>query len=157
MFSLFIRNLFYTILLPGMVAGYFPYLILGRPIRLQTAESPNVIQYLGVPVFLTGLIILVSCIAWFATHGKGTLSPLDPTKKLVLSGLYRYTRNPMYAGVMLMLIGEAMFYRSGSLWLYSAFVFIAFNLFIIGFEEPRLRKEFSKEYDDYCVKVRRWL
>jgi len=157
MFSLIIRNLIFAVLLPGMVAGYIPYLILGKPQHWISPGPLNGIQWLGIPAIIIGFVILLNCILRFAVYGKGTLSPLAPTKKLVVTGLYRYTRNPMYTGVMLMLAGEAMFYRSGSLWLYLVFVFIGFNLFIIGFEEPRLRREFSREYDDYCMKVRRWL
>jgi len=100
---------------------------------------------------------MVICIYEFAVFGKGTLSPLDPTKRLVVRGLYRYSRNPMYVGVMLMLIGEAIFAASIPLLIYLVLVFIGFNLFILLHEEPRLKRDFAEEYAEYCKKVRRWI
>jgi protein-S-isoprenylcysteine O-methyltransferase Ste14 len=123
--------------------------IFGEPLRLN--------QYAGAIVFLTGFVIMMICIINFAVKGRGTLSPADPTRKLVVSGLYRFSRNPMYAGVMLILIGEAIFFQTMNLWIYSFVVFIAFNIFIVLVEEPRLRKDFGEEYKTYCNKVRRWI
>lgn len=157
MTSLLLRNLFFTILQPGLVAGLAPYWILksaGIPIftvhdRLQ--------HYLAIILFLCGFIIMLLCILRFALEGRGTLSPADPTKKLVISGLYKYSRNPMYVGVMLMLIGESVYYNFSGLWVYTLCIFIAFYLFILFFEEPRLRRDFGDEYRQYCQRVRRWL
>ena len=104
-----------------------------------------------------GLAVLLTCIVSFATRGRGTLSPADPTKKLVISGLYRFSRNPMYIGVTMMLLGESIFFRSYVLGAYTLFIFIAFNIFIIFFEEPRLQDDFGSEYNQYTQKVRRWL
>jgi protein-S-isoprenylcysteine O-methyltransferase Ste14 len=100
---------------------------------------------------------MINCIVNFAIKGKGTLSPADPTKELVTGGLYRFSRNPMYIGVMMILIGEAIFFQSFSLWIYSLVVFIGFNIFILVHEEPRLRKAFGDDYNNYCRKVRRWI
>ncbi len=105
---------------------------------------------------ILGFLILMSCILRFATEGKGTISPIDPTKNLVAKGLYRYSRNPMYVGVMLLLLGEAVFWQSLFLAGYAAVVFIGFNLFIIIHEEPRLKRDFGTEYELYFQKVRRW-
>ena len=87
--------------------------------------------------------------------GKGTLSPADPTKRLVITGLYKYTRNPMYVGVMLLLLGESLFFRSVSLTIYGILIFSTFHIFIILKEEPRLKKDFGEEYDLYCKMVKR--
>ena len=153
--SLLLRNLVFTILQPGMVAGVVPYYILEEEIRLNKPE--RFYTYAGIVVVFVGLAVMLRCILQFALEGKGTLSPVDPTKRLVVRGLYRYSRNPMYVGVMLILIGEATITQSSSLWLYLTFVFIAFNLFILLHEERRLRRDFGAEYSDYCKKVRRWL
>lgn len=155
--SLFIRNLFFTILQPGMVAGVIPYWILGNRFIETFKNSISVFQYIAVCIFSTGFGILCYCIGLFALKGKGTLSPADPTKRLVVSGLYRFSRNPMYIGVLLMLIGEAVFFSSGNLLIYAAFIFLAFHLFVILHEEPRLNKDFGTEYQQYLTKVRRWL
>ena len=157
MLSLFFRNLFFTILQPGIVAGLVPYWILGGKAGHSFTKHLQFYQYIGILLFLIGLIIMFHCIFRFAVEGRGTLSPADPTKKLVVKGLYKFSRNPMYIGVMMILIGEAIFFSSYNLWIYLLFVFLAFNLFIILVEEPRLRKDFAAEYFQYCRKVRRWL
>lgn len=155
--DLILRNLVFTILQPGIVAGLLPYYILTSQANDFIPESFKVIHILGILVFLFGLFIMLTCIRSFAIEGKGTLSPVDPTKQLVTKGLYRYSRNPMYVGVLLILIGEAIFFQSAKLWRYALIVFLVFNLFIILIEEPRLRKDFGKTYQSYCKKVRRWL
>ena len=157
MLSLLLRNLFFTIIQPGLVAGLFPYWILGDKIKKVFSCDFQFYQYLGATLFLIGLVIMLECIIRFAIEGRGTLSPADPTKKLVTKGLYRFSRNPMYVGVMLILIGEAVFFESYSLWIYLLCIFLAFNLFIFLIEEPRLRKDFGVEYEQYCKKVRRWI
>jgi protein-S-isoprenylcysteine O-methyltransferase Ste14 len=157
MLSLFFRNLFFTILQPGLVAGLIPYWILGRELSNIRITSLQLRQYAGVVLFIIGLAIMLSCIVNFAVKGRGTLSPADPTKHLVVGGLYKYSRNPMYVGVMMMLIGEAIFFESTDLWVYLIIVFIGFHLFILLHEEPRLKKDFEAEYKEYCKKVRRWI
>ncbi|MFN2502101.1 MAG: isoprenylcysteine carboxylmethyltransferase family protein [Pyrinomonadaceae bacterium] len=157
MTSLFVRNLFFTILQPGVVTILLPFLILRTSDRGSIPDSLGWPQWIGAATVFVGVSIMASCIIRFATEGKGTISPLDPTKKLVLKGLYRYSRNPMYVGAMLLLVGEATFWMSALVALYAAVVFLAFNLFIILHEEPRLRREFASEYESYLGSVRRWL
>lgn len=156
MFSLFLRNLFFTILQPGLVAGLIPYLILGVDIKAAFIQPSHYNHYLGTIFFILGFTIMLSCIIGFAVKGYGTLSPADPTRRLVRSGLYKLSRNPMYLGVIMLLIGEAIFFQSIYLWLYSILIFLAFHFFILFSEEPRLRKDFGEEYGEYCNKVRRW-
>lgn len=156
MLSLLLRNLFFTILQPGIVTGLIPFWILGRQVKDNFTLSWDTYQYSGAIVFFIGLIIMLSCIISFAVKGKGTLSPADPTKRLVITGLYKYSRNPMYVGVMMILIGESIFFQSFSLAIYSTVIFIAFSLFIRSKEEPRLKKDFGEEYVRYCQRVRRW-
>lgn len=159
MVTLFIRNLVFTILQPGIVAGLIPYLILGNKtsdIFVTQLLHPG-LHSLGAIGFIIGFVIMLSCIRNFAIKGRGTLSPAYPTKRLVVAGLYKFSRNPMYVGVILMLIGEAIFFQSADLWVYSLFVFITFNIFILLIEEPRLKRDFGEEYTRYCKKVRRWI
>lgn len=157
MLSLFFRNFFFTLLQPGMVAGLFPYLILREKVKPTLDELFGLPQYFGSIIFFFGLIIMIKTIVQFALEGKGTLSPADPTKKLVIKGLYRFSRNPMYIGVMAMLIGEAIFFEAGIFWLYVIFIGLAFNLFILFVEEPRLKRDFGEEYENYKAHVRRWI
>jgi protein-S-isoprenylcysteine O-methyltransferase Ste14 len=140
-----------------MVAGLIPYWIAGSPSTTTFKNSLSSFQYIAIFIFAVGIAMLFYCISMFAVKGKGTLSPADPTKKLVVSGLYKFSRNPMYIGVVLMLIGESIFFSSGGLWIYTAIVFIAFNLFIVVHEEPRLKEDFGTEYQQYSKAVRRWL
>ena len=156
MLSLFIRNLFFTILQPGIVAGLVPLWIIGGNIDSIVSNVWQLHHYIGVIIFLFGFAIMLWCIINFAFKGRGTLSPVDPTKKLVISGLYNFSRNPMYVGVILILAGEAIFFQSANLWVYLLLVSITFHLFVIYIEEPRLRKDFGEEYNLYCQKVKRW-
>jgi len=158
MVSLFIRNLIFTILQPGVVAGLIPYWILGDQVGYlfnKQLLNPG-LHYFGLVVFLIGLVIMIGCIMNFALKGRGTLSPLDPTQKLVISGPYKWSRNPMYVGVVLMLIGEAVFFLSFELGTYALFIFILFHVFIMLVEEPRLKRDFGEKYGRYCAQVRRW-
>lgn len=155
--SLFIRNLFFTILQPGVVAGLIPYLIIGRKIDLLFAGPFELPQILGVILFVPGLFLMLVCVGYFAVFGRGTISPFDPTKHLVVKGPYRFSRNPMYLGVLLMLIGEAFFFEVPMMWLYFFIVFLVFNAFIVFFEEPRLRISFGEQYLRYTQTVRRWI
>lgn len=157
MLSLLLRNLIFTILQPGIVAGLIPYWILGDKVDRILVQHFQFYHYFGAIVFVIGFVIMLSCIISFAVKGQGTLSPADPTRRLVISGLYRFSRNPMYVGVTMILIGEAIFFQSVYLWIYSLSVFLAFNIFIMLHEEPRLRKDFGEEYNRYCQNVRRWI
>jgi protein-S-isoprenylcysteine O-methyltransferase Ste14 len=156
MISLLLRNLLFTILQPGLVAGLFPYLILKLEDKTFFPKIWTIWQVAGITVMFSGFFIMIFCVLRFATEGKGTLSPIDPTKKLVIKGLYKFSRNPMYLGVILLLIGEAIFGQSYLLAIYLAIVFTGFNLFIIFHEEPRLRRDFGTESEQYFKKVRRW-
>jgi protein-S-isoprenylcysteine O-methyltransferase Ste14 len=154
--SLLFRNFIFTVLQPGLVAGVIPYYILRG--RSDALEKPlHFHMYAGLLVMGVGLIIMLRCIIQFALEGMGTLSPADPTERLVVRGLYQYSRNPMYVGVTMILIGEAILTQSTSLWIYSAIVFTCFNLFIIFREERRLQRDFGEEYKLYCRRVRRWI
>lgn len=157
MISLLLRNLFFTILQPGVVVVLLPYLILTTTGLALIPERLGPQHYAGAALMASGTSVMAACILRFVTEGRGTISPLDPTKKLIIKGLYRYSRNPMYVGAMLILAGEAVFWISAYLAIYAAVVFTAFNLFIILHEEPRLQREFGSEYETYLHSVRRWL
>ena len=156
-FSLILRNLFFTILQPGLVAGLIPYWILGTQVTKVLEATFGIQQYFGLILFIVGFLIMIDCILRFAIEGRGTLLPADPTKKLVIRGLYQYSRNPMYVGVVSMLVGEAIFFEGGRFWFYVAGIALVFNLFILLVEEPRLKRDFGTEYELYCRKVKRWL
>jgi len=92
----------------------------------------------------------------FFGAGRGTLAPFDPPRHLVVSGLYRFTRNPMYNGVALLLIGEAWLFQSLALWKYAALVFVMFNVMVMAYEEPTLESQFGESFRIYKRAVPRW-
>ena len=149
--SLFIKNVLFALLVPGTVGIYLPLAISSR---MAVAATPWIL--LALPLLAAGAAILVWCIADFGTKGQGTPFPLDPPRKLVVRGLYRYTRNPMYVGVLLMILGWAALYRNATMLLYAAIVAPAVHLFVILHEEPHLRRTFGQDYATYCQQVRRW-
>jgi protein-S-isoprenylcysteine O-methyltransferase Ste14 len=152
--SLFLRHMLWTTLCPGVVTVVIPVFILSAE---SPGDAPGYMRWIGMLLILCGAWILISCIYMFGKFGKGTLSPFDPARHLVIKGLYRYVRNPMYVGVMIVLVGEALWSCSLMMVFYALIVFVAFNLFIIFYEEPYLRREFGDQYDRYKANVGRWI
>jgi protein-S-isoprenylcysteine O-methyltransferase Ste14 len=152
---LFVRSAFWTIAMPGIVAGYVPWRIAGRDFEPRELLTPA--HLLGCVVVAVGAALLAACIVEFARSGRGTLSPVDPPTRLVVRGLYRYVRNPMYVGVTCVILGEALVTGSSTLVWYWAVFFAAANLFVLGYEEPALRRRFGASYDDYRRLVGRWI
>lgn len=155
--NLYIRNLLFTILQPGLVVGLIPNLIIQYYKISLPHNSQEIYNLIILILFISGFLILMYCIYLFIKQGRGTLSPFDPTEVLVTTGLYQYSRNPMYLGVMAMLVSESLYFRSYELAVYSLTIFIIFNGFIVLHEEPRLLKEFKTAYITYKKKVRRWI
>jgi protein-S-isoprenylcysteine O-methyltransferase Ste14 len=111
----------------------------------------------GIPLLLAGLAGLLVCVRDFLVRGRGTLAPWDPPQRLVTTGLYRYSRNPMYLAVTTMLVGWALGFGLRTLWLYAAAVSAAFVVRVVAFEEPWLARTFGDEWEAYRGRVRRWL
>jgi protein-S-isoprenylcysteine O-methyltransferase Ste14 len=153
--GLTLRSLLWTILFPGVVAGYVPWRFFG--VAQSPLEWPSPLTWLGLACTAVGAALLGACIVEFARRGRGTLSPVDPPRRLVMSGLYRFVRNPMYLGVTAILLGQVLITRSASLAIYWAVWFAVVNLFVMAYEEPALRRQFGAEYDDYARRVGRWV
>ena len=150
-----LRSLLWTILLPGFFAGYLPWRYFGlSEVRFDALSAS---QVLGLFLIACGAALLGACIFEFARSGRGTLSPLDPPRQLVVRGLYRYVRNPMYLSVTVIVLGEVLVTRSSALVVYWAVWFLCANLFVMGYEEPTLRREFGLSFDEYCRHVGRWI
>ena len=103
-----------------------------------------------------GAAIALWCILIFASIGRGTPAPFDPPRRLVIQGPYRFVRNPMYIGAGLALAGAALFYRSWPILGYAGLFLLATHFFVLGYEEPALRRTFGQEYEGYCGRIRRW-
>jgi protein-S-isoprenylcysteine O-methyltransferase Ste14 len=152
---LVLKSILMMLLMPGSVVMLIPYLILHQQGITDFPEF-SAASIVATITGLTGLTILLHCIKGFAFHGKGTLAPFDSPKKLVVRGLYRYNRNPMYIGVLSILLSESLFFETASLLIYAAVVFLIFNLFVTLYEEPHLRSLFDASYEKYCAEVPRW-
>ena len=146
---------FFTITIPGAVVIGVPYWILRRSDPL-TAPRPSLLTVVAALVGLASVGALLHSICGFAVHGRGTLAPVDAPKVLVVRGLYRHTRNPMYLAVVCILLAEGILFSSYGVLTYAAICFVLFHLFVVFYEEPRLRTQFASAYDRYCQAVPRW-
>src|SRR5688572_33409639 len=150
-----LRALFWTLVLPGVFAFSLPWRFFGlREVRIDPT-TPR--QWLGMLCIGVGAILLLACISEFARRGRGTLSPADPPRHLVVTGLYRFVRNPMYLSVTLIVLGEVVLTLSRPLLTYWMIWFAIVNVFVIGYEEPTLRGQFRDDYDRYTRHVGRWI
>lgn len=152
---LLVRTLVFTILALGSVTVGIPCLLL-FPVEqlLYAMESFRLIGMLPVAL---GAVFYLWC-AWdFAFTGKGTPAPIDPPKVLVLRGLYRSVRNPMYLGITLILVGEAIVCESLPLLAYAILVWSLFHLFVVYYEEPALKRRFGAACEAYRRAVLRWI
>jgi protein-S-isoprenylcysteine O-methyltransferase Ste14 len=153
--GLAVRSLLWAVLLPGVFAGYVPWRFFGlRYVVLDLTQPAHRAGLLGIGL---GTVLLAVCILEFARSGRGTLSPVDPPCTLVVRGPYRFVRNPMYLGVTLIVLGEVLLTRSRGLFVWWAAWFALVNLFVLGHEEPALRRQFGAAYEQYAAAVRRWV
>lgn len=151
-----VKTFLFTLIAPGTVTVFVPYLLLSSS---RATETPawGTLRLIGFAPLLIGFGIYLWCAYDFAAKGHGTPAPIDPPKQLVRSGLYRFTRNPMYVGITLILLGETIFFSNATLFFYASAVFLGFNIFIIFYEEPTLRRLFGETYLRYCAEVPRWI
>ena len=148
-----VKSLLFFILAPGMVAGVIPLALFRTGSRIET----GLFSYLALPLWLSGIAMLIWCFWDFVQKGRGTPAPIDPPKDLVVSGLYKYVRNPMYVGVLWVIVGHFLWFGFWNLLIYATIVFIAFNTFVTFYEEPNLKQRFGTTYEDYLQRVPRWL
>lgn len=114
-------------------------------------------EILGTVSIFIGIAIVFYSTVLFFRFGKGTPVPIHPPRKLVVKGLYKYSRNPIYIGYISILLGEFLIFGSLLLLTYAFLAFFFIHIFIIYYEEPRLKKRFGKSYDEYVLKTPRWL
>jgi protein-S-isoprenylcysteine O-methyltransferase Ste14 len=150
-----LRSILFALLLPGTVTVAVPYLIVHQTHAAQF-EHWTLWRWLGLLPISVGVAIVVWCIWDFAASGRGTLAPVDPPRQLVVRGPYRCVRNPMYVGVVVILLGEALLFQSFPLVVYTIFFFVAVQCFVVLYEEPALRRKFGESYEAYCHRVHRW-
>jgi protein-S-isoprenylcysteine O-methyltransferase Ste14 len=150
-----VRAVTYSALFIGFLLIYLPARVLSQTGIVRPAAI-GVQQVAGMVIGAIGAGIALWCISTFASVGKGTPAPFDPPRRLVIRGPYRFVRNPMYIGAGLTLAGAALFYASWSLLGYAGLFLLATHFFVLGYEEPTLRRTFGQDYAAYCRQVRRW-
>jgi len=143
----------FLIIAPGVVAGYVPWLVTGW----ERAGPFSALHAVGIGFIVIGAAGLGEAFLRFALDGRGTPAPVAPPETLVVSGPYRFVRNPMYVSVIALIVGQALLFDSVPLAGYAAAVWLFFHLFVTLYEEPRLARQFGDDYAEYCAHVRRWL
>ena len=149
-------SMIFLVAAPGTVAVYVPWVV------SHWRFAPPVFGFfpfriLGAAMIAAGLPVLLDSFTRFATQGLGTPVPVAPPQHLVITGLYRYVRNPMYVAVLLLIFGQGLLFGSVRLLGYGLAVWLAFFAFVLLYEEPALRRKFGKEYEEFCVHVPRWV
>ena len=148
--KLVLKNALFTLIVPGTVGVYLP-LVLTR------GRSPALGAAFLASLVLFALAIYLWSVWNFASRGRATPLPIDAPKRLIIQGPYLYTRNPMYLALFAALLGWNLLYQGTGLLIYSLAVAALVTLFVIGYEEPHLQREFGAEYDAYTARVPRWV
>jgi protein-S-isoprenylcysteine O-methyltransferase Ste14 len=141
----------FFVLAPGSTAGLVPWLITGwdDPDRGPAGAA-------GLVLLVAGTAVVLACFVRFVVEGRGTPAPVVPTQTLVVGGLYRHVRNPMYVGVSWAIGGQALLFRSGGVAVWLAVFLLAVVSFVRGYEEPRLAEQFGASYERYRSAVPGW-
>ena len=138
---------------PTIVAGLVPWLLT----RWEADETAAALRILGLVLIAIGGALVLETTARFALQGRGTPAPFAAPERFVARGSYRFTRNPMYVGVLALIVGQALLLGREVLFLWAAVAALLFHLFVVFHEEPELSRRFGDEYDAYREQVGRWL
>ncbi|MBL8099650.1 MAG: isoprenylcysteine carboxylmethyltransferase family protein [Anaerolineales bacterium] len=149
-----IKTILYMGFMHGFFTYYFPYQVASRDFLVFNTKF---FQHLSIPLYIIGTLIIVWCSVDMIQKGKGTPAHLNPPKKLIVNGLYRYVRNPIYLGALLVLSGYIFWFGSGLITIYFFVFLLAYQILVTLIEEPILRNTFGKDYEEYCKKVPRWI
>jgi protein-S-isoprenylcysteine O-methyltransferase Ste14 len=152
---LWLRTLLFALSFVATVLVLVPRLILGVTGRAHLVAGPA--RYGAGLLIILGVVLMVWCWYEFVTRGRGTPMPLDPPRRLVVVGPYRYVRNPMYIAGLLVLLGQAMVYAAEPLLWYALAYAFGTHVFVVGYEERTLTRRFGDDYAAYRAAVRRWL
>ncbi len=148
-----LKTAVFTIFVPGIFAGYVPWRLRNHATTADGIEAAG-----AIVLIVLGILIYLHTAFWgFAWSGGGTPAPIAPTKQLVVVGLHRYVRNPMYIGVGLVIGGQAWLFHSLATAVYLGCFAVFVSLFVLLYEEPTLQRQFGKEYELYKARVPRWL
>lgn len=152
MMSLLVRNLLFTLVVPGSGGVWIPWWILTRG-----DATPQPVAWPAIALIAAGAALYLWCLWVFATVGQGTPGPWDAPRRVVAVGPYRWVRNPIYLAALLVVVGEAWLFGSLALLGYAGAVAIFFHLLVVGYEEPTLGRRFGETYAAYRRGVPRWI
>ena len=145
-------SLAFFLLAPGTTAGLVPWLVTGWQDAASTWAAAA-----GAVVTVAGFVLVVAAFVQFVVEGRGTPAPIAPTQELVVGGLYRWVRNPMYVGVATAIAGQAVMFASMGVALWLVGFVLAVTTFVRLYEEPTLRRTYGASYERYSMAVHRWL
>jgi protein-S-isoprenylcysteine O-methyltransferase Ste14 len=146
----------FFVVAPFVFAGLVPWWMTRwtfRPAFLNLELTRGV----GIVLVLAGVPGLVDSYARFALQGLGTPAPVAPTQKLVVTGLYRYVRNPIYVSILAVVLGQGLLFGDWRLSVYATLIWLACHLFVLAYEEPTLQRTFGAEYESFRANVPRWI
>ena len=146
----------FFVIAPVMLAGVIPWWMTHWELRppLLAVEATRLA---GVALIIAGVPRVLDSFARFALEGLGTPAPIAPPRNLVVSGLYRYMRNPIYVALVAVILGQAMLFANWHLLGYGVALWLFFHIVVIAYEEPTLRQSYGAEYESYRANVPRWL
>lgn len=153
--SVLLKTVVFTVLVPGGVAGLIPRLLAQYDREIPLLDL-RIVRSIGRVSRISGLLLYVYTAWQFSSEGRGTPSPSHETEELVTGGIYAHTRNPMYVGVLLIISGEAVRYKSLHVLWWAAVCWLGFHRRIIEYEEPHLVEKYGEVYEEYCNDVPRW-
>jgi protein-S-isoprenylcysteine O-methyltransferase Ste14 len=149
-------SLAFLVVAPGVVAGLIPWSITEWS-PLPPSGGLGALRWTGLVLIISGLVVVLEAFARFAWEGLGTPAPVAPTRTLVVTGFYRYVRNPMYVAVTALIFGQAVLFGSWGVAVYGVVIVAAFVTFVRLYEEPTLQEAYGQAYDSYCAKTPRWI
>ena len=152
----FAGTLLFLVAAPGVVAGVVPCVLTDWESG-DSFGSLGVIRVVGAVVLIAGIAVLLEAFARFVLEGRGTPAPVAPTERLVVGGLYRFVRNPMYLAVGATIVGQAFLLLRAILLGYAAVFFLVVAAFVHWYEEPTLARRYGAEYEAYRRAVPGWL
>jgi len=152
--SALIGSAIFLVVVPGTVAGLAPWWIGQWRVHPPFFVFADIV---GIVLIALGLVPLLESFVRFALEGLGTPAPIAPPQQLVVGGFYRHVRNPMYVGVVAVILGQALLFSDRGVLIYAAIVWLGFHLFVLAYEEPTLSEKFGASYDAFRANVPRWL
>jgi protein-S-isoprenylcysteine O-methyltransferase Ste14 len=141
---------------PSFLAGLIPYWMTRWEFLPPFFDLPAT-RAAGILLIVAGLPGLIDSFARFAVQGLGTPAPIAPTQNLVVTGLYRYVRNPIYIAVVAVILGQAILFGDWRLLIYGGLMWLGFHAFVLAYEEPVLAESFGTQYEDFRAHVPRWI